>query len=177
VVAILSSSFGAVIVAAGRWTADRRSDEDAGMAGTARKSAADLLEAARSVIQRVAPETAWAASGAGEALIVDIRSDDERRRDGIVPASLHVPRTVLEWRVDPESGWSNRHVVATQRRLILLCAHGWSSSFAAATLVDLGYRDAGDVEGGFEAWVAAGLPTASATERPAGVLPGMAPPD
>ena len=72
----------------------------------------------------------------------------------IVPGSLHLPRTVLEWRVDPESGWSNRHAVETERRLILLCAHGWSSSLAAATLVDLGYRAAGDVEGGFEAWLA-----------------------
>jgi rhodanese-related sulfurtransferase len=147
------------------------------MAGTARKTAAELLEKARSVIRRVDPGTAWAASGAGKALIVDIRSDDERRRDGIVPGSVHLPRTVLEWRVDPASGWSNRHVVATERRLILLCAHGWSSSLAAATLVDLGYRDAGDVEGGFEAWLAAGLPTASAPEPPAGALPGMAPPD
>lgn len=147
------------------------------MAGTARKSAADLLVDARSVIRRMAPETAWAASGAGEALIVDIRSDHERRRDGIVPRSVHLPRTVLEWRVDPASGWSNPHVVATQRRLILLCAHGWSSSLAAATLVDLGYPDAGDVDGGFQAWLAAGLPTASAPDRPAGALPGMAPPD
>lgn len=148
-----------------------------GVAGTPRKTAAELLVDARSVIRRVDPETAWAASGAGEALIVDIRSDDERRRDGIVPGSLHLPRTVLEWRVDPESGWSNHHAVETERRLILLCAHGWSSSLAAAALVQLGHRDAGDVEGGFEAWLAAGLPTASAPERPTGVLPGMAPPD
>ena len=166
-----------MIVAAGRWTADRRSNEDAGMAGTARKTAAELLVDARSLIARVDPGTAWAAAGAEEALIVDIRSDDERRRDGIVPGSLHIPRTVLEWRVDPESGWSNPHVVATERRLILLCAHGWSSSLAAATLVDLGYPDAGDVEAGFEAWLAAGLPTTSAPERAAGALPGMAPPD
>ena len=147
------------------------------MAGTARKTAADLLASARSVIQRVDPKTAWDASSAGEALIVDIRSIDERRRDGIVPGSLHLPRTVLEWRVDPVSGWSNRHAVETERRLILLCAHGSSSSLAAATLVDLGYRDAGDVDGGFEAWLADGLPTASAPERPTDVLPGMAPPD
>ena len=129
------------------------------------------------MIRRLDPETAWAAAAAGEALIVDIRSDDERRRDGVVQGSLHVPRTVLEWRADPESGWSNRHVAGSGRRLILLCAHGWSSSLAAATLVELGHRDAGDVEGGFEAWLVAGLPTASAPERPPDVLPGMAPPD
>ena len=134
------------------------------VARTGRKTAADILADARSVIERVEPATAWAASEDGEALIVDIRSDDERRRDGIVPGSLHLPRTVLEWRVDPESGWSNHHVVDTERRLILLCAHGCSSSLAAGTLVDLGYAEAGDVEGGFEAWLAAGLPRVAATE-------------
>jgi rhodanese-related sulfurtransferase len=143
----------------------------------ARKTAADLLAEARSAIRRVDPETAWAVASAGEALIVDIRFDDERRRDGVVPGSLHVPRTVLEWRADPESRWSNDLVAGSGQRLLLLCAHGWSSSLAAATLVELGHEDAGDVDGGFEAWVAAGLPRASAAERPAGVLPGMTPPD
>ena len=126
-----------------------------GMAGTARKTVADLLANARSVIQRMDPEAAWDACGSGAALIVDIRSIDERRRDGIVPGSLHLPRTVLEWRVDPESGWSNRHVGDTERRLILLCAHGWSSSLAAATLVDLGITEATDLVGGYRAWAAA----------------------
>jgi rhodanese-related sulfurtransferase len=147
------------------------------MAGGARKTAADLLAEARSVIERVDPETAWAAASAGEALIVDIRSDDERRRDGIVPGAVHLPRTVLEWRVDPASGVSNDHVTRSGCRLLLLCDHGWASSLAAATLVGLGYEDAGDVDGGFEAWLAAGLPRAAATERPPGVLPGMTSPD
>ena len=145
--------------------------------GATRKTAVDLLAEARRVIQRFDPETAWADASAGESLIVDIRSEDERRRDGVVPGSLHVPRTVLEWRADPESRWSNANVAGSGRRLVLLCAHGWSSSLAAATLVDLGHGDAGDVEGGFEAWIAAGLPRAPANERPPGVLPGMTPPD
>jgi rhodanese-related sulfurtransferase len=40
----------------------------------------------------------------------------------------------------------------------LICAHGYSSSLAAATLLDLGFDHATDVIGGFEAWLAAGLP-------------------
>jgi rhodanese-related sulfurtransferase len=142
-----------------------------------RRSADELLAGARRRIARVDPTSAWAAARAGEALIVDIRSDDERRDDGVVPGSLHVPRTVLEWRVDRASSWSNPHVAGTDRRLILLCAHGWSSSLAAATLLDLGHPHAGDVEGGFAAWRAAGLPTAPVSGRPAGSLPGMGPPD
>lgn len=137
----------------------------------------DLVADARSRIERLAPDEAWQAASAGRALIVDIRSDDDRRRDGIVPGSLHVPRTVLEWRVDPASGWSNPHVGNRDRRLVLICSHGESSSLAAAALVEMGFERAADVSGGFEAWLASDLPTAPAPQREDDGLPGMAGPE
>ena len=146
------------------------------MTEPSRRSVDDLLAEARRSIVRAEPEAAWAAACAGDALIVDIRGDDERRRDGIVPGSLHVPRTVLEWRADEGSGWGNPHLTDRRRRILLLCAHGCSSSLAAATLVEMGL-DAGDVSGGFEAWRAAALPTRPAADRDPRVLPGMAAPD
>jgi rhodanese-related sulfurtransferase len=155
----------------------RPSPDHVGVAGQPRRGVDELLAEARSRIERADPTTAWAASRSGEALIVDIRADDDRRRDGIVPGSLHVPRTVLEWRVDPESAWASPHVGDRSRRLLVLCNHGCSSSLAAATLVELGFERAGDVVGGFEAWRAAGLPVAPAPPRVGGGLPGMAPPD
>ena len=126
-----------------------------------RTSVDELLAEARRRIVRREPIAALAAQRDG-ALIVDIRSDAPRARDGIVPGSLHLPRTVLEWRVDPESPWRNPHVGSLDREVLLLCDHGYSSSLAAATLVDLGFERAGDVIGGFEAWAAAGLPVAAA---------------
>ena len=45
-----------------------------------------------------------------------------------------------------------------ETRVILICRHGYSSSLAAAQLQELGFADATDVIGGFEAWRAAGLP-------------------
>ena len=133
------------------------------------------MERARRRIARLAPASARAAAEEG-ALIVDIRSNDARARLGIVPASLHLPRTVLEWRADPENAWRNPHVGGLERRLIVLCDHGYSSSLAAASLVDLGFVNVADVVGGFEAWLAAGLPVRPAPPPPAG-LPGMGPPD
>jgi rhodanese-related sulfurtransferase len=108
-------------------------------------------------------------------LIVDIRATDARARDGVVPGSVHVPRTVLEWRADPDSGVANPYLAG--RTLVLLCDHGQSSSLAAATLVELGHTDVADVVGGFEAWVAEGLPTTIATSVPDTELPGSGPPD
>jgi rhodanese-related sulfurtransferase len=103
---------------------------------------------------------------------VDIRSSDDRRVRGVIPGAVHVPRTVLEWRAASVQ-WRNPALDGA--RLILVCDHGFSSTLAAATLVELGC-DSGDVIGGFEAWAAAGLPTKEVGPESDG-LPGMGPPD
>jgi rhodanese-related sulfurtransferase len=108
-------------------------------------------------------------------VLIDLRSSDERRREGLIPGSVHIPRSVLEWRLDPDSGYSNPHVEQGQR-VIVFCAHGFSSSFAAVTLRDLGWWTATDIVGGYEGWKAAGLETreVEATDETAnGELPGM----
>jgi len=156
----------------------RLPSDDLSVDGSAEARTLDeLLEAAAGRIVRLEPAAAHAAI-AGGALLVDIRSDSDRERDGIVPGSLHIPRTVLEWRLAPDSQWRNPHV-SPERRLVLLCDHGSSSILAAATLAQLGLADVGDVIGGFAAWQDAGLPTASATPyRREGAEPaGMRPPD
>lgn len=149
------------------------------MAGIARRRTLDeLVATAAGMVDRLEPAAALAAMRDGAAL-VDIRSDSERERDGIVPGSLHVPRTVLEWRLDPASAWRSPHAPSLESRVILLCDHGFSSVLAASTLVDLGFTRAGDVVGGFVAWREAGLPVAPPppTRRGPGELAGMRPPD
>jgi rhodanese-related sulfurtransferase len=111
-----------------------------------------MLAEARSRIVRYTPAEAAAADGV---LLVDLRSSDERARSGVIPGSKHVPRTVLEWRADPTCESHDPELAG--RRLVLVCAEGYSSSLAAAWLVELGV-DAGDLVGGFDAWVATGLP-------------------
>jgi rhodanese-related sulfurtransferase len=138
-----------------------------------RRTLEDLFEQAVSRIDRLAPDAAYEAMLKG-AILVDIRSESNRERSGIVPGSLHVPRTVLEWRLDPESAWRSPHAPGLEERVVVLCDHGFSSVLAAASLADLGFVRAADVVGGFEAWCAAGLPV---TPVPAsgdpGELPGM----
>jgi len=140
------------------------------------RSLADLLEEARARIERLAPRRAFEAAADG-ALIVDVRSERDRERTGVVPGSIHIPLSVLEWRVAPDSAWRNPHLGPADRRLVLLCAQGFSSSLAAATLVDFGL-EAGDVVGGFEAWREDGLPTVPAgRDQDDSGLPGMAGPE
>jgi rhodanese-related sulfurtransferase/SAM-dependent methyltransferase len=118
----------------------------------------DLLEESRAVLARLEPADALAASDGG-ALLIDTRSADLRARDGTIPGSVHVPLSVLFWRLDPASGYDNPELSrALDRRVILVCDHGYSSSLAAATLRQLGFSNATDVVGGFQAWADAGLP-------------------
>ena len=78
---------------------------------------------------------------------MDLRSHDERARDGVIPGSVHVPRSVLEWRVDPGSGYSNPVVADGDVELILVCHEGYSSSLAAASLRGLGRERVADLVG------------------------------
>jgi MFS family permease len=131
-----------------------------------RRSVGDLLvEAQERIAPRLDPEQARRAMASG-ALLVDLRSQDERRRHGVIPGSLHIPRSVLEWRIDPDSGHTNPYVPSLECRLVLFCAQGFSSSFAAASLRELGCSHATDMVGGFDAWKGAGLPVRPLAEDP-----------
>jgi rhodanese-related sulfurtransferase len=117
-----------------------------------------MLEQDRSLLHRLEPGEAVEAVRNG-GVIVDIRSHEQRVANGVVPGSLRVHRNVLEWRVDPSSGWWDERFGAFDGPLIVMCQEGYSSSMAAATLQRLGFTRATDMVGGFEAWAGAGLPT------------------
>ena len=129
-----------------------------------RQTVSDLLERARKRLDRLEPAEALRAMGDG-ALLIDTRCAEARDRLGVIPGSVHVPLSVLYWRADPSSGHDDPRLSRGCHRLILLCADGYSSSVAAATLQDLGFRDATDVIGGFTAWARAGLPVEEVAGR------------
>jgi rhodanese-related sulfurtransferase len=122
-----------------------------------RKTIGALLQTARERLDRVSPAQAMREMTDG-AVLIDTRCQELRDETGVVPDSIHIPLSVLYWRLDPTSGHADHQVADPSRRVILICAHGYSSSLAAATLRDMGFDRATDVEGGFEAWAAAGLP-------------------
>jgi rhodanese-related sulfurtransferase len=88
------------------------------------------------------------------ALIVDIRPVELRSRDGELPGALVIDRNVLEWRLDPASPHRVTDVSA-DRPVVIVCNEGYASSLAAATLRRLGLRRATDLDGGYQAWLAA----------------------
>lgn len=119
-----------------------------------------LLAEARDGLDRLTPAAALAAQQGG-ALLVDVRREDQRERFGAPPGSLPIDLTILEWRLDPTSPWRLPLAVAGLRPVVF-CQEGFCSSLAAARLQALGLSGATDIDGGFEAWAAAGLPVAEA---------------
>ena len=136
---------------------DNRSAENRA-APNGRRTVNDLLEKARARLDRLEPADAHQAMVDDGAILIDTRCAELQREAGIVPGAIHVPLSVLYWRLDPASGHDDPRLSDPAARIVLLCAHGYSSSLAAATLRDLGFDRATDVIGGFEAWAAAGLP-------------------
>jgi rhodanese-related sulfurtransferase len=124
----------------------------------------EMLAAARERLHRIGPRECAAAMSDG-ALLVDIRPEAQRRLEGGVPGAVLIERNVLEWRLDPTSPDRIPEVDGHDRQIVVMCSEGYTSSLAAASLQDLGLHRATDLEGGFNAWRAAGLPTCSTSAR------------
>ena len=114
------------------------------------------------------PSQAQDAIRAG-AILVDTRPQAQRRAEGAVPGALLVERNVLEWRFDPRSPARLPEATGYDAHVIIMCSEGYASSLAAASLQDLGLRNATDLIGGFVAWARAGL------TGQAGVDPALVP--
>ncbi|SEC34014.1 Rhodanese-related sulfurtransferase [Streptomyces sp. 2131.1] len=117
----------------------------------------ELLERVRAGYVRLGPQEAWAAAAEG-ALLVDIRYAELRERDGLIPGALVVERNELEWRLDPRGSHRVPEAVDHGLRVVVICNEGYASSLAAESLHRLGLYRATDLDGGFQAWRAAGLP-------------------
>jgi rhodanese-related sulfurtransferase len=118
----------------------------------------ELLAEARAGLRRLTPEQSFEAMRNGEAVVVDIREEERRSRDGRVPGAAEIARNVLEWRCAPESEFRDERVSDPAQVVVVMCNEGYQSSLAAATLQRLGLQQATDMEGGFQRWRADGLP-------------------
>jgi len=127
---------------------------------TTRTTIEAMLAEARAGLARLPPAEARDALANG-GLVIDIRSEFQQDRDGTIERARHVPRNVLEWRLDPACPHRDDSLARRGERIILICDEGYQSSLAAATLCRFGLN-ATDVIGGFQAWRKAGLPVQSA---------------
>ena len=121
------------------------------------KSVAEMIGEARAEIELVSPDAVSKELAAGGLVVIDVREPVEWERH--IEGALQVPRGLLEFVVDPASPRYNPELEPT-RRVIVYCASGARAALAAFTLKNMGYENVANMDGGFQAWVAAGLPTA-----------------
>lgn len=117
-----------------------------------KKSAAQMVVEARARIHEIETVELIDKHKRGEVTIVDIRDIRERQRSGFIPGSIHAPRGMVEFWVDPESPY-HKEIFATEQAFVFHCASGWRSALTVATLQDMGF-EAAHLKDGFSSWVA-----------------------
>lgn len=120
-----------------------------------RRTVHDMVADARNRIDEIGVAELQAELEAGTTTVIDIRDVRERWNLGAIPGARSMPRGMLEFWFDPESPYY-RTGLDMDARYVLHCAGGQRSALAAATLVDLGYRNVAHLDVGFNGWAAAG---------------------
>ena len=115
-----------------------------------------VLDLARHRLRRLPAEQLPDALRRG-AVLVDIRPQAQRAAEGEVPGALVIERNVLEWRCDPTSDARLPQASGDDVEWVILCSQGYTSSLAAASLLNLGLHRATDVIGGYHALARAGV--------------------
>jgi len=119
-----------------------------------KKSAMQLVAEAEAEIETISAEDAKGLVGDENTVIVDLRDIRELWNIGTIPGSLHAPRGMLEFWVDPESPY-HRKVFASGKKLVFFCAGGLRSALAAKVVQDMGVTPVAHIAGGFSAWTEA----------------------
>jgi len=119
-------------------------------------SAADMVAAARNRVEEINTQVLIDQLDDPDILIVDIRDIRERQRSGFIPGSLHAPRGMIEFWVDPDSPYYKK-IFGEKRKFIFYCASGWRSALTVATLQDMGF-EAAHLKEGFSDWTKHGGP-------------------
>lgn len=110
----------------------------------------ELLAQAKSQITEIDTATAATRIDAGDVVVLDVREPEEYDQGAILNA-LHVPRGNLESQIEAK-------IVDKSIPIVVYCAVGARSAFAAKTLNEFGYRDVSSLAGGFNKWKDEGRP-------------------
>ena len=120
------------------------------------KTVAQLITEAVAQIDKVTPAAAAAEIAEGKVTILDVREPVEWEHH--IAGAVQVPRGLLEFVADPTSPRHNPELDPTER-VIVYCHSGAHAALAVKTLLDMGYDNVANLEGGISAWTEAGLPT------------------
>lgn len=124
---------------------------------SAQKTAAEMVKDAKEGAESLSPEKVQTELQKGNIVLIDLRESEELKQSGKINGSVHAPRGMLEFYADATLPYY-KHEFNKTKRIILYCASGGRSALAIKTLHEMGYTNVAQMEGGFKAWKAAGLP-------------------
>ena len=121
------------------------------------KSSKELVDEANKSIETLSPDNVKKALEKKEITLIDVRDIRELWRDGTIENSIHIPRGMLEFWLDPNSSYYQENKISNLKKMVFFCALGFRSALATKTLVDMGFKNVANAEGGFDALKNVGL--------------------
>ena len=115
------------------------------------KSSQNLVEEAIKEINTISPEDALKKINDNKCNLIDIRDIRELQNSGKVENSIHIPRGMLEFWMDPNSAYFKEGKIDMDKELVLFCAGGLRSALGAKSLKDMGFEKVSHIDGGFGA--------------------------
>ncbi len=113
------------------------------------KSSQKLVSDALKEVKTISPQEALQKSDNQKCNLIDIRDIRELQKEGRVLNSVHIPRGMLEFWLDPESAYFKDGKLDLEKEMVLFCAGGLRSALAAKSLKDMGFENVSHIDGGF----------------------------
>ena len=115
------------------------------------KSAQQLVQEAYTQIKTIDTKEAFSLVNENKCNLIDIRDIRELDKEGRIENSVHIPRGMLEFWIDPNSQYFKEEKLDLEKEMVLFCAAGARSALAAKSLLDMGFKKVSHVAGGFGA--------------------------
>ena len=122
------------------------------------KSSKELVDDANQSIKIMSAEQVKDAYEKKEVTLIDVRDIRELWKEGTIENSIHIPRGMLEFWMDPQSPYYQEKKIGKIKNIVLFCALGFRSALATKSLKEMGFNNVANASGGFDSLKNAGLP-------------------
>jgi len=129
------------------------------------KSSKELVDNANETIITMSPEQVKSSYDKGEITLIDVRDIRELWKEGTIKESIHIPRGMLEFWLDPQSSYYQEKKIGEMKNIVLFCALGFRSALATKTLKEMGFDNVANAQGGFDSLKKIGLPIISKEKK------------
>ena len=129
------------------------------------KSSKELVDDANQSIKIMSVEQVKDAYEKKEVTLIDVRDIRELWKEGTIKDSIHIPRGMLEFWLDPQGSYYQEKKIGDIKNIVLFCALGFRSALATKTLQEMGFKNVANAQGGFDSLKKIGLPIISKEKK------------